>query len=96
MEAKLKIKPRQTLIDIAIQAGGTLDSLFEVASLNGVGITDDLEAGSLVVSPAVSVMHVADYFRKYKLFPASATTALSEVLNEGVEFWTIGYDFKIR
>jgi hypothetical protein len=90
---EVNVKARQTLLDISVQTAGTLDSLFELASLNGMGITDELVAGQTLTAPAVALFEVADYFRKYKLYPASATTPLSALLPEGIEFWSIEFDF---
>ncbi|QEM13488.1 hypothetical protein [Mucilaginibacter rubeus] len=90
---QVEIKARQTPHDIAIQCGGTLDSIFEAAELMGIDVTDEVKPGTIVTAPAIAVQDVADYFRKYKISPASATTELEALLPEGVEFWAIEYDF---
>jgi hypothetical protein len=90
---QVKVKARQTPPDIAIQCAGALDSVFEMAALNNQGITDDLTPGNMVTAPGIAVADVADYFRKYKIYPGSAITELVTLISEGVEFWGIEYDF---
>jgi hypothetical protein len=92
---QVEIKARQTPLDIAIREGGTLDSVFEVAALNGIGITDNLKPGTTVTVPTVAVAEVANYFRKYAIYPGSATIELGTLIPEGVNFWGIEYDFII-
>lgn len=47
-----KVKPLQCLADVALQQYGNLDSLFAIALLNGVSITDELVAGTALELPA--------------------------------------------
>lgn len=42
---KVKVKARQTLLDIAVKVYGTIEGAFVLAEQNNVGITDDLEVG---------------------------------------------------
>lgn len=89
------VKAGQTVADIAIQMCGTQESLFAVALLNGVGITDALTPGSQIEGGTLAVFDVADYFRKYKLYPASGY-AQSEILTpQGIDYWAIGIDFVV-
>lgn len=93
---QVKVKARQTPVDLAIQCAGTLESLFDLAAINDLeGITARLQPGQSLTAPDIVVFEVADYFRKYNIYPASDTTPLSALLDQGVEFWSIEYDFKI-
>lgn len=96
MANSIPVVARQTLIDIALQKCGTAESIFKVAAANGMQITDALVAGQEVIYTDVDVFDVADYFRKYQLFPASVSTAGADLLqDQGIDFWKIEFDFKV-
>lgn len=45
----MEIKPGMNLLDAALRSG-SLEDLFSIAAINGLSITDDLQAGSVVYS----------------------------------------------
>jgi hypothetical protein len=96
MAGSTKVKARQTPIDIAIQQGGTAEEIFTVAALNGISITDNLVSGATVNYGEVSVIEVAEYFRKYGRYPGSGSNTLSDGLPGGIDYMIIGLDFKVR
>jgi hypothetical protein len=96
MPNSVQIQAKQVAIDIAMQQCGAADSIFDVAAANGIGITDALVSGQMANYPAVVNQHVADYFRKYGQFPASATSQLEVLLPGGIGFWAIGFDFIVQ
>ncbi len=58
MDKETKVVARQSLLDIAIQQCGDATAVFQLAVLNGLSITDDLEAGQTIVSNQVLVMKI--------------------------------------
>jgi hypothetical protein len=90
--AKVQVLAGQTIIDIAMQCLGNADKAFELALLNGLAITDDIEPGTYLELPAVELDNtkVASYFTKTGLKPSS-----SFFNPGGIEFWGIEYDFVI-
>lgn len=44
-------KERQTLLDIALQTGGHIETVLALAEANGMSITDRLEDGSVLIVP---------------------------------------------
>lgn len=42
----------QSLLDLALQHTGTIESVFEMAEANALNITDDVRAGKTLVVPA--------------------------------------------
>ena len=42
----------QSLLDLALQHTGTIESVFEFAEANSINITDDVQAGKTLVLPA--------------------------------------------
>lgn len=90
---------RQSLLDMAIQECGSLDSIFSLAERNNMAITDDLPAGKELeyALEDITQKHVVISLTNQGIKPATAISSdlLSdgELLLEGVEFWGIEYDF---
>lgn len=55
------IKKFQKPTDFITQNAGTLEALFEIAILNGIGITDEIEAGKSLLVNVVNAEVVAFY-----------------------------------
>ncbi len=51
--SKATVQPGQTLADIAVQYLGSEEAVFALASLNSLGVTDELTAGQNLELPAV-------------------------------------------
>lgn len=96
MANNTKVRARQTAIDIAMQQHGTAEDIFKVAALNGISITADLLPGAQANYGNVSVVEVAEYFRKYGpngIYPASAIT--STIRPGGIDYMGIETDFRV-
>jgi hypothetical protein len=65
MDKTTTITEGQSLMDVAIQEHGTVETLFDLADANGLAITDALEAGQVMVVPSEgrAVVAIAAYFR---------------------------------
>jgi hypothetical protein len=93
---EVKVLNGQSLFDIAIQAAGSVEAAFDIALANGIGITDDLPAGTVLVIPAVLNRRVADYYRANDIKPATALgTQDVEFVMEGINYWRLEYDFEV-
>jgi 2',3'-cyclic-nucleotide 2'-phosphodiesterase (5'-nucleotidase family) len=93
---EVRVLNGQSLFDIAIQAAGNVEAVFDIALANGLGITDDLPAGTLLVIPAVANRQVADYYRTNNILPATGISVTdAAALQEGIEFWFVEYDFVV-
>lgn len=62
----------QSLLDIAIQELGTAEAAFDLAVLNGMSLTYELEAGDNVKIPAVCDATVVNYYKLNGIHPATA------------------------
>lgn len=96
MMRSIKIQEGQTLVDIAMQYCGDALAVFDVAELNGIGITDEPEIGQIlfVPDPAIDKIKIVEAFRK--LVPASkGDTDVSDLANAGIDFWAIEEDFMV-
>lgn len=88
----------QCLVDLAMQEGGSVAALFEVAKLNGLGITSDLVAGSQYVKPTIIDKKIIKAFSGTHK-PASSTlvpfTQYPEQF-EGIDYWIIEDTFIVN
>jgi len=77
----------QTLIDLAVRNCGTAEAAFEIAVLNALMITDELEAGQKIQLPEIDfgLNDIAKYFSAKKHQPATANPML--VINEENEYF---------
>ena len=88
----------QTLLDIAVQAAGSVEAAFEIAAANNISMTDDLAEGTSLIVPSVIDQTVADYFRVNGIIPK---TGIREQDREtapysGIGYMTIGVDFIVK
>ncbi len=74
---KLVIKHNQSLVDVSVQAFGTLEAIMELADANDISITDELIEGNELDSSSfeTSATNILAYYQKYQIKPV---TALSE------------------
>lgn len=88
----------QTLIDIAIQELGDAARVFEIAELNDISLTDDLEAGSTLLVPdwEKSKRSIVQLFTDPANAPASADTDSLSNKNEGIDYWVLENDFVVQ
>lgn len=83
------VQPGQTLLDIAIQAGGDEEMVAELAIVNGIEVTKELTPGMVLQLIAPINKRIARLFREGPYYPA---TGYSGEL-EGIDYWGIEYDF---
>jgi hypothetical protein len=93
---EVRVLNGQSLFDIAVQAAGSVEAVFDIALANGIGITDELQPGTVLVIPAVLNKQVADYYAANGIKPATALSADdATLLREGIEFWFVEFDFMV-
>ena len=95
---KVKVLPLQSLLDIAIQHTGAVESVFAIAVANGLSLTDDLPAGAEIKLPdsVNKDSDVLNYYSAKRLQPATAVIMLPEEERlEGIGYWAISVDFKV-
>jgi len=86
----------QNLLDIAIQHSGSVEAAFDLASINGLSITDAVAAGSNVAIASIASQPVVDFFSVNEIKPATGITDINiaqTISDEGIEFWAIEEDF---
>jgi hypothetical protein len=93
----MKVQEGQSFVDMAMLACGEATAAFELALLNGVSFTDDQVADSEIMTPGIYRKDVAAYYSNNAIIPATGITTVAEnaLIEEGVEFWAIEYDFVV-
>ena len=95
---EITVLHNQSLLDLALQHTGTIESVFELAEANALNITDDVQA-SKILALSVEVFTNKDilaYYTAKKLQPATAFTKEDEQVferQEGISIWAINLDF---
>ena len=90
----------QSLLDLALQHTGTIESVFEFAEANALNITDDVQAGKTLVlsSEAFTNKDILAYYITKNIQPATALTKADEQVFErlgGISIWAINLDFVV-
>ena len=88
----------QSLLDLALQHTGSIESVFELAEANALNITDEVVAGNTLVLPteAFTNKDILAYYTAKNLQPATAFTKEDEQVAkrlEGISIWAINLDF---
>ena len=90
----------QSLLDLALQHTGTIESIFELAEANTLNISDDVVAGKTLVLPAEAFTNkdILGYYTAKNLQPATAFSKEDEQVAkrlEGISIWAINLDFVV-
>ena len=92
---EVKVKDRQSLLDMAVQTAGSMEAAFDLAVANGVSLTDTLDDGQILDTVAAEN---ADTVRRYSVQGIQPATALDEndmvaLAQGGINFMGIEIDF---
>jgi hypothetical protein len=86
----------QSLLDIAIQAAGSVEAVFDIALAFVCSVVDELTPGAILQVPAVLNKRVAEYYHTNSIRPATALSVQDmEFALEGIGAWRIEYDFVV-
>ena len=86
----------QSLLDLALQHTGTIESIFELAVLNEKSITDDMVAGTSLLIGEISNKDILNYYTAKGIQPVTAFTKSDKQVFErleGISIWAINLDF---
>ncbi len=90
----------QSLLDFAIQHCGTAEAAYDVARLNDMSLTQDVDAGIELILPEISDKEVVAHYELNKLNPATGITQdefeMMTYGGSGIEFWRIEYEFMVN
>lgn len=94
---EVKVKDRQSLLDMAVQTSGSMEAAFDLAVRNGISLTDELKDDQVLNSVFIRDTEVV---RRYKVQGLCPATDLSEeevtsISQEGINFMGIEIDFVV-
>lgn len=100
MAKTVTVLGRQSLMDVAVEHCGDWQQAFDIAMINGTGLTDDIASGKELTMPYPSAdSEMANFYDVNAIHPATGITdsETSQILlgGEGIEFWGIEYDFVV-
>jgi hypothetical protein len=95
MDKQITIIAKQTLPDIAIQGGGSLETLFNLAADNDMSITEVLTPTHILSVSTVEDADIATYYDHKQLRPISEYAANEYIFPEGIGYWYVECDFVV-
>ncbi len=80
----MKAQHNQNIIDLSLQAYGNTQSLMAMLLANDISLTDTLEAGQELITPASKLKDdsIVQYYQARRIKPATALTELDQNLTE--------------
>jgi hypothetical protein len=66
-----KVIAEQSLFDIAILAGGSIESVFDIALQNDLSITGEMSAGQTIDISGIEGNQITDYYRVKGIMPTT-------------------------
>ncbi|MBB4034898.1 hypothetical protein GGR21_000785 [Dysgonomonas hofstadii] len=66
-----KVIAKQSLFDIAILAGGSIESVFDIALQNDLSITGEMSAGQTIDISGIEGNQITDYYRVKGIMPTT-------------------------
>lgn len=92
----VRVKYRETSLDIAVMNSGSVEGVYELALLNNISITKDLTSGEeLIPGSAIDGDSVIE-LKSRGARPASAIDSAEGEILEGIGYWRIGVDFIVQ
>lgn len=85
------VAPAQSIWDIALQYAGSMEAAWEIARLNGITVTTELQPGQVLIMPPGVDTSVIRFFASGGYVPAS-----DEPLLEGIDYWMVAYQFEVQ
>ncbi|HAX15706.1 MAG: hypothetical protein CMF34_01795 [Leeuwenhoekiella sp.] len=70
------VKPYQSLLDLAVSNYGTVEAVIQLAFENGMALTDDLEAGEVLIDPIYTTGSdaIVAFYENNQIHPATGLT----------------------
>jgi hypothetical protein len=90
---KVTALSNQSLIDLAIQTSGSIESAFNFARKNGISVTESIPAGNEFEAVSTLNRDIADYYNAKNLRPATSMEYMEAPA--GIGFMAINYNFTI-
>ena len=89
----IEVKNKQSVADIATEHAGSVESAIEIALVNDLSLTEDVEPGVLLQKTGAKNSEVINFFERELKSPATKSI---EEMGSGIGFMKIGVDFTIK
>jgi hypothetical protein len=86
-----KVIAEQSLFDIAILVGGSIESVFDIAMQNNLSITGEMSAGQTVATSQIEGNQITDYYRVKGIMPTTGSVDLPG----GIGYMGVEIDFAV-
>ena len=92
---EVKVKDRQSLLDMAVQTAGSTEAAFRLCVANDLGITDTLQDGQVLDTVPAENAETVRRYSAQNIEPATALSAeeMATLAQEGINFMGIEIDF---
>lgn len=91
----MRVKDNQSLLDVAVQTSGSVESAFEIAVKNNISVAGSLKAGDKLENASVANNKVVDQFKVKELVSATAFNKDVRGQLSGIDYMIIEEDFII-
>lgn len=97
MSKSITILKGQSLADIAIQEGGSIEAMYDLALANDLTLDEALIEGNGLLPVDVRDVTIVNFMKRQSINPATAITEQEEnaIMPSGIGFWAIGVDFAV-
>lgn len=94
----IKTGEGQALVDIAMEYCGDALRVFELADLNNISVTQELQPGTSLIIPdsEIDKIKIIAAFTNEGLHPASKEDEFEDSDFDGVDYWIIEEDFIVQ
>ena len=97
----IKAGLQQSVFDIALQYHGTVNTVFDIANYNDIGLDTILTDGQELYIEEIDNVDVQDkninvvtYYSRNGIKPATGVSAGSTT-GTGIGYWTVGLDYEV-
>lgn len=90
------VKQGQCFLDKVLQTTGSFEGAFEMALLNGIGITEDMVTASQIIPYSIDKKNIVSFWQPNIKEPATALFNEYETLKSGIDYWAIDLDFIVQ
>ena len=92
---EVKVKDRQSLLDMAVQTAGSTEAAFRLCEANDLGITDTLQDGQVLDTVPAENAETVRRYSAQNIEPATAVSAeeMATLAQEGINFMGVEIDF---
>lgn len=89
-----KVRKHQSIMDLALQECGDITALFELAIINGIGITDIIDPGTDLKAPSVYNKKAIQFYTERSVVPACLDDEAA-LAPGGIGYMGININFKV-